>query len=135
MNPLDFIAGGIGKALFGDKGLTGTVVDTLKDACVLKDREGEERARLALLAHELHIADKSASIIASINATMQAESKSEHWPQWAWRPTVGFTFAGAIINNYILYAYFASYGMVKVEIPSHVWEAMLVILGAAAFTR
>lgn len=76
-----------------------------------------------------------ASVIASVNATMQAEAKSEHWMQWSWRPTVGFTFSAAIINNYILYAYFAKYGMQQVTIPDELWTAMLVVLGAAAATR
>src|SRR3990167_1156539 len=76
-----------------------------------------------------------ATVISAVNATMQAEAKSEHWAQWAWRPTIGFTFAAVILNNYVLYAYFARYGMVQIEIPGNVWEAMLVILGAAALTR
>src|SRR5207245_9762820 len=40
--------------------------------------------------------------IQSINATMQAEAKSESWMQRSWRPTIGFTFASILINNYIL---------------------------------
>ena len=43
-----------------------------------------------------------ATIMASINATMQAEAKSEHWAQWAWRPAFGFTGAATLANNYIL---------------------------------
>lgn len=73
--------------------------------------------------------------IIAVNATMQAESKSEHWAQWLWRPTIGFTFAGVLINNYILVAYFASYGVVSIPVPGEVWTAMLVILGAAAAGR
>lgn len=71
----------------------------------------------------------------AVNATMQAEAKSEHWAQWLWRPTIGFTFAGVLINNYILVAYFASYGVVSIPVPGEVWTAMLVILGAAAAGR
>jgi hypothetical protein len=31
--------------------------------------------------------------IQNVNATMQAEAKSEHWAQWLWRPCIGFAFA------------------------------------------
>jgi hypothetical protein len=75
------------------------------------------------------------SVIASVNATMQAEAKSEHWMQWAWRPTIGFTFAGVLINNYIFLPYFAKFGAVALGVPAEVWTAMLVVLGAAAAGR
>lgn len=72
--------------------------------------------------------------IQSINATMQAEAKSEHWAQWLWRPTIGFTFAAILINNYILLPYFQAW-IHPLPIPDNVWTAMLVILGAAAAGR
>lgn len=79
--------------------------------------------------------DFAASVIGAVNATMQAEAKSEHWAQWAWRPCVGFTFAATVINNYILYSYFAKYGMQQIVIPDSVWMAMLAVLGVAAYVR
>jgi len=33
--------------------------------------------------------------IASVNQTMQAESESEHWPQYSWRPFWGFISGAA----------------------------------------
>lgn len=72
--------------------------------------------------------------IAAVNATMQAEAKSEHWAQWLWRPMIGFTFSAVIINNYIVMPYFQKY-LQPIVMPERIWEAMLVILGAAAFTR
>ena len=75
------------------------------------------------------------STIASVNATMQAEAKSEHWMQWAWRPTIGFTFAGVLIHNYILATYMEKFGVVAITVPGEVWTAMLVVLGAAAAGR
>ena len=72
---------------------------------------------------------------AAINATMQAESKSEHWAQWLWRPTIGFTFSGILVNNYILVPYMAQHGVTPIPIPPEVWSAMLVILGASAAGR
>ena len=73
----------------------------------------------------------------AVNATMQAEAKSEHWIQYSWRPMVGFTFIGFIINNFVLIPYAAALGLgVQVlSIPEGIWSAMLVILGVAAGTR
>jgi len=95
------------------------------------------QAELARAQSELTgkiVAAESAAINA-VNQTMQTEAKSEHWMQWTWRPAVGFTFCGTIVNNYILYPYFAEFGMMEIEIPEMVWLAMLTVLGAAAYTR
>jgi len=79
--------------------------------------------------------DFQASVIAPVNATMQADAKSEHWAQWLWRPVVGFTFAATIINNYILYSYLGKFGMLQILIPDSVWMAMLTVLGVSAYVR
>lgn len=76
-----------------------------------------------------------ATILTAINATMQAEAKSEHWMQWSWRPVIGFTFAATILNNYVLYGYFSKLGMVQIIIPEGVWMAMLAVLGVSAYVR
>ena len=77
--------------------------------------------------------DTQIASINAVNATMQAEAKSEHWMQWAWRPSIGFTFCFVIINNFVILPYF---GWAKeVVIPGEVWNAMLVILGASAVVR
>lgn len=70
----------------------------------------------------------------SVNATMRAEAKSDKWWQSGWRPTVGFTFAAVILNNYVVMAYLSKWAQ-PIEIPGGVWNAMLVVLGAAAATR
>ena len=87
------------------------------------------------LEFEKAVLDASTRQQEAVNTTMQAEAKSEHWMQWAWRPTVGFTFAGVIINNYILLPYCASFGLKPLDIPEGIWSAMLVVLGVAAGTR
>src|SRR2546428_4752002 len=79
--------------------------------------------------------DNELQSIMSVNATMQAEAKSEHWAQWVWRPTIGLSFSAVIVNNFILLPYFAKFGLQPIVIPDDVWTAMLVILGAAAATR
>ena len=75
-----------------------------------------------------------ASAIESVNKTMQAEAKSDKWWQSGWRPTVGFTFSLVVFNNYVLMAYLSKWAR-PIDIPGGVWNAMLVILGAAAATR
>ena len=73
----------------------------------------------------------------AVNATMREEAKSEHWIQYSWRPLVGFTFIGVIINNFVLIPYTAALGLDihVIDIPEGIWSAMLVILGVAAGTR
>lgn len=75
------------------------------------------------------------SVIASVNATMQAEARSEHWMQWSWRPTFGFTGSAILINNYILLPYFEPFGIKPIAVPSEVWLTIMAVLGVAAWTR
>lgn len=100
---------------------------------VERARVEKEMAELAIRVSEAE-AEREARLIESVNATMREEAKSEHWAQWLWRPMIGFTLAAVIINNYILMPYF-QHSLKSISIPSEVWSAMLVILGAAAATR
>ena len=75
------------------------------------------------------------SVIESVNATMREEAKSEHWMQWSWRPTFGFTACGILVNNYVLLPYFSKLGIVPIAIPSEVWLTVMAVLGVAAWTR
>ena len=52
------VIGGIGKALFGDKGLAGGTVDLLKSAGIIKDPEAAAKALAVLQAHEEKMADQ-----------------------------------------------------------------------------
>jgi len=49
----------------------------------------------ALLQQQLLTAENNR--IMAINQTMQAESKSEHWAQWGWRPYWGFASGTAFV--------------------------------------
>lgn len=101
----------------------------------IKGKSPEDAAKLAELAQkyqdDMLAADQAA--LASVNATMRAEAKSEHWAQWMWRPTVGFTFCAVLVNNYIALPYFPS--LHAIIIPGEVWNTILVILGAASALR
>lgn len=123
------------KGVFGDKGLAGTVVDVLKSTGVMTDPEQQMKIQQAMQDYEVKMSDIAAKQIESVNATMREESKSDHWIQFSWRPTIGFTFAAVIINNYILLPYFSKIGITPISIPAEMWTAILVILGAAAATR
>lgn len=75
------------------------------------------------------------SVIASVNETMRAEAQSDHWMQWAWRPTFGFTACGVLVNNYVLLPYLKPWGVVPINVPSEVWVMIMAVLGVAAWTR
>ena len=87
--------------------------------------------------HEIEVKamDNEIRALETVNQTIREEAKSEHWMQWSWRPMIGFTLSGVLINNYILMPYFRSRGLMPIEIPSEVWNVMLVVLGIAAGTR
>lgn len=121
------------------------------DAAVkLAQIESDERVKLQamVMAHaDAEIAAEAASAQA-VNATMQAESKSEHWPQWSWRPAIGFAVAVDLVISVIVCA--VAYigvmlGSVKPEVLNYL-PAMLAamaalvgvampILGIASFFR
>src|SRR3990172_1748754 len=100
---------------------------------VIKNPEEEKAYQLKLVELAQREEEYFARSLEAVNATMQAEAKSEHWMQWSWRPLVGYTFAAVIVNNYILMPYFP--GLQPIVIPSEVWNAMLMVLGVAAATR
>lgn len=131
LNPISAIS----KAIFGDKGLTGGVMGMLEDTGIIKTPEEKQKAQEALYNYELQMRDKDNDVIKAVNDTMQSEAKSEHWPQWSWRPIVGLTFSVVILNNYVLLPYFAKFGLQPIQMPPELWNAMLVVLGIAAGTR
>lgn len=54
----------------------------------------EQQAHLAEIAADVTKAELTADVAntASVNETMQAEAKSDHWPTYSWRPFIGFCF-------------------------------------------
>lgn len=79
--------------LFGGRNPVDSIADILKGVGLLKDPEAELKAKQALRQFELSLLDNEAKVIESINATIREEAKSEHWPQYSWRPSIGFAFA------------------------------------------
>jgi len=66
----------------------------------------------------------------AVNTTMQVESKSEHWPQWAWRPFWGFTSGTAFLSVCVFICYL-SYKAVVMKDASAIGSIPLII---GAFT-
>jgi len=64
--------------------------------------EGQEKIRLAEIAWKKALLEAGTAQVVAVNQTMQAESKSEHWAQWAWRPFNGFAFGITLFCNYAL---------------------------------
>lgn len=70
--------------------------------------------------------------IQAVNATMQAEAKSEHWPEWSWRPFNGFLFGPTILAVYFVLP------LLKIPVPaisSNVWVMWGSVLGVTAWHR
>lgn len=115
----------------------GNVVNKLTEHYLPASMSEKEKAEFIQKANELVIEEmKNASAqMDSVNQTMREEAKSEHFIQYAWRPIVGLTFSSVIINNYILLPYLVDYGLKPIDLPSALWNSILVILGVAAGTR
>lgn len=86
----------------------------------------------AAMAHETSLAQVEAAKLESVNATMRAESKSEHWPQYSWRPFNGFSFPLAIL---LIYWLLPMLGKIVPDVPEMVWIGWLSILGVATWDR
>lgn len=73
-----------------------------------------------------------AATIQFVNQTMQAEAKSEHWMQWAWRPFVGFVFG---ITFFGVYFVLPLASISPPEIDSNAWLMIGAVLGVASWHR
>lgn len=87
--------------------------------------------QLAVTAAGNELAADTAQIQA-VNQTMQAESKSEHWMQWAWRPFNGF-MAGITLP--LVYVVLPLAHIPVPAIPEAVWVMWGAILGVASWWR
>lgn len=115
----------------------GKVVGKLVDKYLPKSMDEKEKAEMLLEMEKLILEEGKVlqAQMETVNATMRAETQSQHFISYAWRPIIGFTFAFVIINNYIVIPYLAPYGIVPINMPSEIWNAILVILGAASALR
>jgi hypothetical protein len=94
--PLGAGLGSIVAGVFGTEPTPDAVMQaiTVDPQAAVKLREIEANERIEI---ERILSTERASNISNINKTMQAESKSEHWMQWSWRPFWGFISALAFL--------------------------------------
>lgn len=108
-------------------------------SAVLPDKAQQQAARAALYDKMLDgtIAEAAGELglAQSVNTTMQAESHSAHWLQWAWRPILGLVLGVLIVNNFVLLPYAQGFGIKPIDIPDKVWEVLLAVNGVSALTR
>lgn len=96
---------------------------------ILKLRELELNHQAKLFSMTV---DAETRQIEAVNKSMQAESQSEHWAQWSWRPYVGFCFGSAWIGTYFILP------LLKIPapvIPTEGWLAIGAVLGVASWFR
>jgi len=101
-------------------------------AKIAADPELMAQLQIKAMEHEARLADIDARKLATVNGTMRAESKSEKWPQYSWRPFNGFLFPVAVILIYFVLP------MCKATVPDvsyWVWAGWLSILGVATWDR
>lgn len=72
----------------------------VKLAQIEKDRQVELQS-LAMQQANAQLNAETAAIQA-VNQTMQAESTSEHWPSYSWRPAIGFALAFTVFASALL---------------------------------
>jgi hypothetical protein len=90
-----------------------------------------ELQKLAM-GQEITMAQIQVQQLAVVNATMQAEGKSEHWPQWSWRPYNGFLFGTAVV---LIYFVLPALGKPVPAVPEWIWMGWATILGVATWDR
>lgn len=116
------------------KGFLEGVGDSVKNAVSAFKADPTKVVELETALKQAQLQYESVALQA-VNATMQAEAKSEHWMQWSWRPLFGYTGCGLLLNNYVLLPYFEPWGIKPITVPSEVWGMIMVVLGVAAYTR
>jgi hypothetical protein len=95
-----------------------------------KDRQVELQA--LLVQAESHRLTQETAALVSVNATMQAEVQSSHWPSYSWRPFCGFVFGTTFFGVYFVLP------LAKLPVPSipfEAWAAIGAILGVASWFR
>jgi hypothetical protein len=89
-----------------------------------------QMAQIAAATEQASIkADSDA--IGDVNETMQAESKSDHWPSYTWRPFIGFAFGFYIVSLFILPLFHVQ----PVTLSADLTLTIGAVLGVASFFR
>jgi hypothetical protein len=111
------------------------------DAALKSDPDALAKVRQAELAQQTKLAELQVEAaknqlaadtqrIQAVNATMQAEAKSEHWAVWFWRPFNGLLFAPAIVAVYFV---LPIVGVAVPHVPEVAWGMWGGLLGVTAW--
>lgn len=102
-------------------------------AVKLKQIEADRQVRLQELLVQAASAEITAAsaAIQSVNATMQAEAKADHWPTYSWRPAIGFVFAAYVASLFVL----PLFDKTPVALSPDMTLAIGGILGVASWFR
>lgn len=100
------------------------------------DRNKEALAQISQAVTLAEIQADTANT-ASVNATMQAEAKADHWPTYSWRPFIGFTFGIMLFGDYFVIPLMKGWwpAIPQPNMPPEAWVAIGGILGVASFFR
>jgi hypothetical protein len=141
-------------SLLGDKAesVAGDVLDIAKsltgvsDPDVAVDMLGKNpelalQFKQSVMDYQLAMAREDTDRLKAVNATMVAESKSEHWMQYSWRPFNGFLFGITLFMNYVfpnianMFIDTQTNYFVAQTIPSEVLMSWAAVLGVTAWHR
>ena len=118
-----------------DPGAVQQMLVTSPDAAVKLQQIASDQAvqlqGLAVSAESNRLAADTQQLLA-INATMQAEAKSEHWPTYTWRPFCGFIFGTMFLGTYFVLPLLK---LTVPDVPYEAWAAMGAVLGVASWFR
>lgn len=114
--------------------VTAAIATDPNAAMKLKQAELDHDTQLKQLAFQQASNELAADTarIQAVNATMQAEAKSDHWPTFTWRPFIGFIFGITFFGVYFLLPVM---GKPVPAVPYEAWVAIGGVLGVASWFR
>lgn len=127
------IAAALGCEATPDSVTTALSIDP-EAAVKLRQIESDNKVQLQQLVVQLASNELAADTarIQAVNATMQTEAASDHWPTYSWRPFNGFIFGTTFIGVYFILPILSK---PVPAIPYEAWIAMGAVLGVASWFR
>ena len=96
------------------------------------ESDNQVKLQAMMFAHADNVIASETQVILAVNATMQGEAKSDHWPTYSWRPFVGFVFGAMFLGVYFVLP--MAHLPVPV-VPTEAWLSIGGVLGVASFFR
>jgi len=130
LGPPGAAAGAAVKAIAGALGEDEETITPTKVLTRLQEQPEDTIARITLA--DIECERELTKRLETVNRTMRVEAKSEHWPQYSWRPWNGFWFPPTVIGIYIILPILDK---PVPAVPQWVWIGWLAILGVAVWDR